>query len=413
MMNAIINAPQFRKIRRVAAIITWMMLQFSGLSAQIISRVEVVIKTDKEVANGAERIEKWLPLLKNKRVALVANHTSLIGNTHLADTLIALKVNLVKVFAPEHGFRGSADAGEHVNSSTDSKTGLNLISLYGKNKKPSPDQLADVDVVIFDIQDVGARFYTYISTMTYVMEACAELKKEFIVFDRPNPNGHYVDGPVLEPAFQSFVGMHEVPVVHGMTVGEYASMVNGEGWLKGGIKCNLTVIHCEGWNHRNYYQISVPPSPNLGTMNAIYLYPSLCFFEGTKVSVGRGTEAPFEMIGYPGCSLGEYTFTPKSGKGSKSPMYEGKVCTGFNLRPFGENFVRDTGRLYLFWLTSLVEQEKYNPAFFNDFFDKLAGTDALRKQLLAKKSEQEIRESWKPGLEKFKAIRSKYLLYAE
>ena len=404
---------QFRKIQGVFLSLLLLNILPVFLEAQILSKVEVVIKTDKDVQTGAGRTDVWFPLIKGKRVALVANHTSLIGNTHLADTMLSMKVNLVKVFAPEHGFRGSADAGEHVNSSKDSKTGLPLISLYGSNKKPSPEQLADVDVVVFDIQDVGARFYTYISTMSYVMEACAEQGLEVIIFDRPNPNGHYIDGPVLEPKYSSFVGLHPVPVVHGMTVGEYAQMVNGEAWLKAGLKCKLNVVACEGWNHRNYYQITVPPSPNLKSMNAIYLYPSLCFFEGTKVSVGRGTEAPFEMIGYPGCEIGSFSFTPKSGPGSKSPLYEGKVCTGFNLRPFGENFVRDTGRLYLFWLVSLIEQEKYNPAFFNDFFDKLAGTDQLRKQLIEKKTEAEIRESWKPGLEKFKALRNKYLLYPE
>jgi uncharacterized protein YbbC (DUF1343 family) len=404
---------QFRKLPCVLILLLALVQHNIHLHSQILSKVEVVIKTDKDVRNGAERTDAWFPLLQGKRVALVANHTSLIETTHLADTMLSMRVNLVKVFAPEHGFRGSADAGEPVSSSKDQKTGLSLISLYGNNKKPSPEQLADVDVVVFDIQDVGARFYTYISTMSYVMEACAEQNREMIVLDRPNPNGHYFDGPVLEPKYSSFVGLHPVPVVHGMTVGEYAQMVNGEGWLKDGQKCKLSVIACEGWNHRSYYQISTPPSPNLKTMNSIYLYPSLCFFEGTKVSVGRGTDAPFEMIGYPGCSIGSFSFTPKSGPGSKSPMYEGKICTGFNLRPFGENFVRDTGRLYLFWLVSLIEQENYNPAFFNDFFDKLAGTDQLRKQLLEKKTEAEIRESWKPGLEKFKALRNKYLLYPE
>ncbi|MCB0820165.1 MAG: DUF1343 domain-containing protein [Bacteroidetes bacterium] len=406
-------APQFRKLHRLLVVLLILPCLIPRAAAQILSRVEVVLKTDADVKTGAERTEAWFPLLKNKRVALVANHTSLIGKTHLADSMISMKINLVKVFAPEHGFRGSADAGEHVSNGKDSRTGLPLISLYGNNKKPGAEQLADVDVLVFDIQDVGARFYTYISTMSYVMEACAEQGKEVIILDRPNPNGHYVDGPVLDPKFSSFVGLHPVPVVHGMTVGEYAQMVNGEGWLKGGIKCKLNVITCEGWNHRNYYQVDVAPSPNLRTMNAIYLYPSLCFFEGTKVSVGRGTEAPFEMIGYPGCSIGSYSFTPASGPGSKSPMYEGKVCTGFNLRPFGENFVRDTGRLYLFWLVSLIEQEKYNPAFFNDFFDKLAGTDQLRKQLLEKKTEDEIRALWQPDLEKFRAIRKKYLLYPD
>jgi uncharacterized protein YbbC (DUF1343 family) len=409
------RVPQVRNFVSLCLLFT-MMLFFTHLSivsSQIFSKVEVVIKTDKDVELGAEQPELYLPLLKGKRVALVANHTSLIGEEHLVDVLISKKITITKVFAPEHGFRGSADAGEHVSSGKDEKTGLELISLYGNNKKPSAEQLKGVDVVVFDIQDVGARFYTYISTMSYVMEACAESKIPMIVLDRPNPNGHYVDGPLLEPAFSSFVGLHPVPVVHGMTVGEYAQMVNGEGWLKNKVKCDLTVIPCKGWAHKDYYQLTVPPSPNLKTMNAIYLYPSLCFFEGTKVSVGRGTDAPFEMIGYPGCGIGSLVFIPKSGPGSKSPLYEGKECGGFNLRPFGENFVRDTGKLYMYWLQSLVEFEKYDPKFFNSFFDKLAGTDALRKQLLEGKKEDEIRKSWQPGLEKFKLVRARYLLYKD
>ncbi len=409
------RVPQVRNFVSLCLLFT-MMLFFTHLSivsSQIFSKVEVVIKTDKDVELGAEQLDLYLPLLKGKRVALVANHTSLIAEEHLVDVLISKKITITKVFAPEHGFRGSADAGEHVSSGKDEKTGLELISLYGSNKKPSAEQLKGVDVVVFDIQDVGARFYTYISTMSYVMEACGELKIPMIILDRPNPNGHYVDGPVLEPAFSSFVGLHPVPVVHGMTVGEYAQMVNGEGWLKNKVKCNLTVIPCKGWEHKNYYQLTVPPSPNLKTMNAIYLYPSLCFFEGTKVSVGRGTDAPFEIIGYPGCGIGSLVFIPKSGPGSKSPLYEGKECGGFNLRPFGENFVRDTGKLYMYWLQSLVEFEKYDPKFFNSFFDKLAGTDALRKQLLEGKKEDEIRKSWQPGLEKFKLVRARYLLYKD
>jgi len=409
------RVPQVRNFVSLCLLFT-MMLFFTHLSivsSQIFSKVEVVIKTDKDVELGAEQLDLYLPLLKGKRVALVANHTSLIAEEHLVDVLISKKITIAKVFAPEHGFRGSADAGEHVSSGKDEKTGLELISLYGSNKKPSAEQLKGVEVVVFDIQDVGARFYTYISTMSYVMEACAESKIPMIVLDRPNPNGHYVDGPVLEPAFSSFVGLHPVPVVHGMTVGEYAQMVNGEGWLKNKVKCDLTVIPCKGWEHKNYYQLTVPPSPNLKTMNAIYLYPSLCFFEGTKVSVGRGTDAPFEVIGYPGCGIGSLVFIPKSGPGSKSPLYEGKECGGFNLRPFGENFVRDTGKLYMYWLQSLVEFEKYDPKFFNSFFDKLAGTDSLRKQLLEGKKEDEIRRSWQPGLEKFKLVRAKYLLYAD
>lgn len=414
-MNLQMRVPQVRNFVSLIWLVVTVafMNPTKPLSAQIFSRVEVALKTDADVELGAERTSEYLPMLKGKKVGVVANHTSLVGNTHLVDTLRSMKVDVVKVFAPEHGFRGSADAGEKVNSSIDEKTKLPLVSLYGKNKKPSAEQLAGLDVVVFDIQDVGVRFYTYISTMSYVMEACAEAGIPVIVLDRPNPNGHYVDGPILKPEFSSFVGLHPVPVVHGLTVGEYAQMVNGEGWLKGKIKCKLTVISCKGWQRNEYYQLTVPPSPNLQTMNSIYLYPSLCFFEGTIVSVGRGTPHPFEVIGYPNCPEGNFSFTPKSGPGSKSPMYENKECRGFDLRHFGDNFVRDTGMLYLYWISALSEVEKKNPAFFTSFFDKLAGTDEFRKQLMAGTSEATIRQSWAPGILQYKQMRKKYLIYAD
>jgi uncharacterized protein YbbC (DUF1343 family) len=367
--------------------------------------------TDKEVETGAEQVELWIPILKGKRVALVANHTSLINQTHLADTLLKLKVNLVKVFAPEHGFRGMADAGEKVNSSIDAKTGLPLISLYGKNKKPTAEQLADVDIVIFDIQDVGARFYTYISTMTYVMEACAESNKMMIVLDRPNPNGFYIDGPVLETKHASFVGLHPVPVVHGCTVGEYAQMVNGEKWISK--KCELTVIKAKNYTHRDFYKITVPPSPNLKTMNSIYLYPSLCFFEGTMVSVGRGTSQPFELIGFPGSAVGDTTFKPISLPGSKNPPHLNTLCRGFNLNGFGERIIKNQRALYLFWLVNLYEKGGKKQGFFNDFFLKLAGTNQLQKQIEAGESEEKIRQSWQADLKKYQIMRSKYLLYED
>lgn len=254
---------------------------------------------NKDVIPGAARFDQYIDLLKDKKVGVVGNQSSIVGTEHLVDTLRALGVNVVTVFSPEHGFRGDADAGEKVSSGIDSKTGLPIISLYGKNKKPSVEQLADVDILLFDIQDVGARFYTYISTLHYVMEAAAENSKQVIVLDRPNPNGHYVDGPVLNPKYKSFVGMHQVPVVHGMTVGEYAQMINGEKWLTGGKICDLKVVTCEGWDHTKFYELPIAPSPNLKNMTAIYLYPSLCFFEGTVVSVGRGTDFPFQVIGHP------------------------------------------------------------------------------------------------------------------
>lgn len=406
------KARQIRKILCSTLIILW----FAGLLAansQIFSRVQVITRSDADVQLGAERMDVYLPLLRGKSIAVVANHTSLIGKTHLVDTLQSRGVKIKQVFAPEHGFRGAGDAGEKIASGKDPQTGLPVVSLYGDNKKPTAAQLTGVDLVLFDIQDVGARFYTYISTLSYVMEACAEQKIPVVVLDRPNPNGHYFDGPVLDPKFSSFVGMHPVPVVHGMTVGEYAQMVNGEGWLKGGIRCSLQVIPCVGWKHSEYYQITTPPSPNLKTMNAIYLYPSLCFFEGTPVSVGRGTATPFEVFGMPGSKVGTYTFTPKSGPGSKQPLHQDKVCTGFNLQEFGKDFVRDSKRVYLYWLMSMYEQSANKEQFFNNFFDKLAGTDSLRKMIQAGKSEEEIRASWQPGLLRYAEVRKKYLIYEE
>lgn len=385
----------------------------SHFHTQIFSRVTVVTKTDQDVVLGAERLNEIQSLLKGKAIGVVANHTSMVGKTHLVDTLRSLKLNVVRVFAPEHGFRGAGDAGEKIASGKDPQTGLPVVSLYGDNKKPSAEQLKGLDIVLFDIQDVGARFYTYISTLSYVMEACAEQKIPVMVLDRPNPNGHYFDGPVLEPAFKSFVGMHPVPIVHGLTVGEYAQMVNGEGWLKGGVRCSLTVITCQNWKHSEYYQIPVAPSPNLRSMNSIYLYPSLCLFEGTPVSVGRGTPTPFEVVGLPGKGPGSYTFTPKSGPGSKSPPYLNQECRGFNLQGFGENFVRDSKMIYLFWVISMYQESPDKAKFFTPFFDKLAGTDALRKMIVAGKTEEEIRASWQPALKQYGEMRKKYLLYAE
>jgi uncharacterized protein YbbC (DUF1343 family) len=402
------------EISKNAALVLLLLLigGFNGFGiTQIFSKVEVIIRNDSKVEVGAKRLEEYLPLIRGKKIALVANQTSLIGNVHLVDSLRNLKINILRVFAPEHGFRGEADAGEHVASAVDKKTGIPLVSLYGDNKKPTAAQLAGVEVVVFDIQDVGARFYTYISTLSYVMEACAELKIPVIVLDRPNPNGHFIDGPVLEPSFASFVGLHPVPIVHGMTIGEYAQMVNGEGWLKNKVKCKLTIIQCKGWAHNEYYQLPVPPSPNLGNMNAIYLYPSLCLFEGTIVSVGRGTSKPFQVIGYPGLKEGKFAFTPISGPGSKHPPYENKLCNGFDLSAFGENFIRDSKMIYLFWIISTYKSAEDKSKFFTPFFEKLAGTDKLRKQIITGDTEEEIRASWKPGLDAFRAIRKKYLLY--
>ena len=383
----------------------------SGQNAEVVKAGS----DNERITVGAARTSEYLHLLEGKRIAVVANQTSVFNNAHLVDVLIAKGVDLKKVFAPEHGFRGTADAGELLSDGTDKSSGLPVISLYGKSKKPSADQLEDVDLVLFDIQDVGARFYTYISSMHYVMEACAEQGKELIVLDRPNPNGFYVDGPVLKPEFKSFVGMHPVPIVHGMTIGEYAQMINGEGWLDGGLKCALKVITCTGYDHSSSYHLPIPPSPNLPNYSSVYLYPSLCLFEGTIVSVGRGTDKQFQIIGFPGLEDGPYTFTPKSMAGAQDPKYKGQECRGFDLGTFGEFYIRNTGQLYLYWLVEAYNglDKEGRQRFFTPFFDKLAGSTELRMQVEEGKTVEEIRASWQTDLEQFKQVRSRYLLYKD
>ena len=359
---------------------------------------------------GGARMNLYLDSLKGKRVAIVGNQTSTIGKTHLVDTLLSLGVVIKKVFSPEHGFRGDADAGEKVGSTIDSKTGIPLISLYGKNKKPYPDQLSDVDVVIYDIQDVGVRFYTYISTLHYVMEACAENKKPIIVLDRPNPNGHYVDGPVLEPAQRSFVGMDPVPIVYGMTIGEYALMVNGEFWLSDSLQCDLWIVPCKYYVHKSKYILPVAPSPNLRSETAITLYPSLCLFEATSVSIGRGTDRPFEMYGHPLFPYKGFSFTPVSCFGAKNPLCENILCNGFDLQ---STMKKRTYELNLNWIIQAKNLLGDSSEFINQpaFFNRLAGNNELKGQILAGLSAKEIRASWKPGIDNFKKIRQRYLLY--
>lgn len=363
---------------------------------------------------GAERLDQYLPLLKNKKVALVVNQTSTIGSEHLVDVLKKKKVNIECIFAPEHGFRGDHAAGEHIQSAIDPITKLQVYSLYGSNKKPKAAQLAKVDVVIFDIQDVGARFYTYISTLHYVMEACAEQHKLLLVLDRPNPNGFYVDGPLLDTAYRSFVGMHPVPVVHGCTIGEYALMINGEGWLKNGVQCKLNVIKMLNYNHRTNYTLPVKPSPNLPNMSSILLYPSLCFFEGTLYSLGRGTNNPFECVGKPGCTIGTFTFTPQNIAGvADKPLYEGQQCQGFLLKDYGNSIAPFQNKINLYWLLELYKNDKNQATFFTPFFDKLAGTDQLRLQIVEGKTEEDIRKTWQAALEQYRKKRWKYLLYTD
>jgi len=367
-----------------------------------------------QITIGAEKMNEYLPLLKNKKVALVVNQTSMVRNTHLVDTLLKRKVNILNIFAPEHGFRGDHIAGEKVKSGIDALTKLQVISLYGKNKKPTEAQMAKCDIVIFDIQDVGARFYTYISTLHYVMEACAESNKLLLILDRPNPNGYYVDGPVLDTSYRSFVGMHPVPIVHGMTVGEYAQMINGERWLKDSLQCKLQIIKCDKYTHDQLYRLPVKPSPNLPTAEAIFLYPSLCLFEGTNVSLGRGTKKPFECLGKPGNSIGDYNFTPLNLPGiAEKPPFQDTLCRGFLLSEYAKNFMFYDMKINLYWLKELYKVEKEKSTFFNSFFDKLAGNSILRKQIAEGKSEEDIRQSWQEGLQTYKPIRKKYLLYRD
>ena len=353
---------------------------------------------------SSENISSYKPLLENKNIALVVNQTSLINKTHLVDTLISLHLNLVKIFSPEHGFRGELDAGKAINDTIDLNSGLPIISLYGKNKKPTMEHLKDIDVILFDIQDVGARFYTYISTLHYVMESASENNIPLIILDRPNPNGHYCDGPVLDLKYKSFVGMHPVPVVHGMTIGEYAQMINGEKWISK--KCDLTVIPMINYNRKMFYSLPIKPSPNLPNSKSINLYPSLCFFEGTNISVGRGTNYPFQHFGAPYLDY-EYSFTPISGPGSKYPKYENQICFGIDLKNEKEYF----SGINLEWLIKSYNECPDKNSFFNNFFDKLAGNDKLRKQIISNMSIEDIKLSWQDDLLEFKEKRKKYLIY--
>jgi uncharacterized protein YbbC (DUF1343 family) len=383
--------------------------------------------TSSEIQTGADNSSVYLPLLKDKKVGIVTNQTGQIIVTSfynaskdpngcakaikrdtlsIVDFLVNQKINLQKIFAPEHGFRGTADAGEHVVDGKDSKTGLPIVSLYGDNKKPKPEQLVGLDVLVFDLQDVGARFYTYISSLHYIMEACAENNIQLIVLDRPNPNGSIVDGPILEKEFTSFVGMHPIPLLHGMTIGEYAKMINGEKWLKEGIQCKLSVIPCLNYNRELFYSLPVKPSPNLPNDQAINLYASLCLFEGTNVSVGRGTEKQFQIYGSPFLPKSDFSFTPIPNFGSKEPTYKNQLCYGEDLTE-----ARKVHQLELKWLLKAYTETADKSKFFIPFFTKLAGTKKLQQQIESGTSETEIRKSWEKGLKDFKAMREKYLIY--
>lgn len=363
---------------------------------------------------GADRLEQYLPLLDGKHIALVANHTSLVEGIHLVDTLLASgidKAQIVNVFAPEHGFRGDHAAGVQIKDGTDPLTGIQVASLYGSHKKPEPEELDGIDLMLFDLQDVGARFYTYISTLHYVMEACAENGIPLIVLDRPNPNGACVDGPVLDTAYRSFVGMHPIPVAYGLTIGELAGMINGEGWLNQGIKCNLTVITCANYTRGQAYSMPVSPSPNLASDHAVLMYPSTCFFEGTVMSEGRGTAMPFEIYGHPDLP-GEFSFTPETIAGvARNPKFEGQVCYGADLR----DFLPEEGwtQIQLKWILDAYKAFPRKEEFFTGYFNTLAGTDKLRKQIEEAWDEERIRASWQEDLEQYKVTRSNYVIYEE
>jgi uncharacterized protein YbbC (DUF1343 family) len=394
--------------------ILWVALSYASGENQVGVKPS---KTD--IVTGADQVNKYLPYLKGKNVGMTINQTSTIGKKLSMDSLLSLGVKIVKGFGPEHGFRGNASDGAVIGNFKDEKTGIPIISLYGDHNKPTKEDLAGIDVMIFDIQDVGVRFYTFLSTLHYVMEACAENNVELIIFDRPNPNDAFIDGPILDPKFKSFVGMDPIPIQHGMTLGEYAQMVNGEGWLANNIKCKLKVIEILNYKHGKPYTLPIPPSPNLNTQQSVLLYPSLCLFEGTVISQGRGTYMPFQVLGNPELKdKYSFSFKPVSIKGmSDSPPFMNLVCYGLDLRKYDINKLKATGRLNLSWLIDFYKLYPNKDKFFNQSktgkfgIDRLAGSDKLREQIVAGKTEKEIRDSWEPGLSQYKEMRKKYLIY--
>jgi uncharacterized protein YbbC (DUF1343 family) len=384
-----------------------------GFSLSLIACSQSPKLTDyNKITSGAQQYKEYASLLEGKNIAIVANQASILKDIHLVDFLLKKDIKISKVFSPEHGFRGSAGAGEKVKSNIDEKTGLQIVSLYGNHKKPTPTDLNNIDLILFDLQDVGVRFYTYISTLTYVMEACAENDIPLIVLDRPNPNGYFVDGPVLKPEFKSFVGMHKVPVVYGMTIGEYAKMVNGEKWMKDQLSCDLTIIKLKKYSRDMIVKLPIKPSPNLPNWESVYLYPSLCFFEGTIISAGRGTDFPFQVYGHPKLNSNNFNFTPHPNAGSKHPKLQGKQCNGQNLSDYAKNHENNKSGINLNWLI-----ESYNilnsdsVKVFNDYFNKLAGNSELKEQIKNGLSQKEIKKTWKTDLKKFNQIRKKYLIY--
>ena len=377
-------------------------------------------QTTKQFKTGAEQTEIYLPLLKGKRVGMVVNPTSIIGKTTTVDSLLKRGVKIVKIFGPEHGFRGDASAGIHVSDDIDKKTGIKVVSLYGKQSTPSKENLADIDVMIFDIQDVGVRFYTYINTLQRVMEACAANDKEVMIFDRPNPNGFVIDGPILDPKFKSGIGIQPIPVSHGLTVGEYAQMLNGEGWLKDKLKCKIMVIKNANYNHDMPYELPVAPSPNLNTAQSILLYPSTCLFEGIYMNLGRGTKFPFTVLGAPYFKgIYEFSFKPVGIKGmAETPLFKDQLCYGIDLRNYDTSIFRKTRQINIQWVMELYKASPKKESFFDSKLsnqllpiERLIGVADFRQQIIAGKSEADIRASWEPGLSKYKEMRKKYLLY--
>jgi uncharacterized protein YbbC (DUF1343 family) len=392
----------------------------SGNSVVELYTNEYLEKKPKGIITGADQVQEYLPYLKGKRIAMVVNQTSIIGKTPSVDSLMALGINVVKVFGPEHGFRGNASNGAKVEDNTDPKTGIPIISLYGKNKKPSKEHLADVDLVVFDIQDVGCRFYTYINTLNHVMEGCAENNKELVILDRPNPNGYIVDGPMLEDDLHSGIGMHRIPITHGMTMGEFAQMINGEGWIPNNMKCKLRIVKVANYNHDMPYELPVFPSPNLNSQQSILLYPSICLFEGTIVSQGRGTYIPFTVLGAPALKgKYEFHFKPVSIPGmSETPLHQNEECYGLDLRNYDTSVLRKSRKLNLKWMMEMYKAYPYKEKFFDRSQSRqmgdinlLAGTRNFKQQIIDEKSEEEIRKSWEPGLSNYKIMRKKYLLY--
>lgn len=371
------------------------------------------LEDNTQIIPGAWQTARYFPLLEGMRFGLVCNHTATIGMTHLVDTLIRANLSPAKMFAPEHGFRGDMPDGHLIGNMPDKITGLPVISIYGQNKKPQPEDLKDLDLMVFDIQDVGVRCYTYLSTLHYVMEACAEAGIPLIILDRPNPNGHYIDGPIMEPAYFSFVGLHPVPLVYGMTIGEYAKMINGEGWLADSVKCNLEIIPLENYTRLSQYNLPQRPSPNLPNMLSVYLYPSLCFFEGTTLSIGRGTDLPFQLIGHPSLTEGDTWFMPVTRPESIDPPLKNKDCRGFDLSELNLQQVREQSALDLSWLIKAYRAYPEKSTFFlkTGYFEKIAGTRTLREDLINGKTEGEIRARWKEDLFNFETIRDKYLIY--